>query len=177
MPQIKRWTRAKKEALMASCPFALKHLSKCHSLHGRPCPLHSGRFLSDPSGRICGLVPTGLSPGRSEAKMPGVGSIARACRKRAPSARRLLAMPVRRRQSLSYLQDCLKSTLVWQHKGLTNAGRADRPKANPPLWLNSPVVGLRSQPNGNTIRSYKRESHKSFSYRSYRTLQPLPQVA
>ena len=34
--QIKKWTRAKKEALTASCPSALKYLSKCHTVHGRP---------------------------------------------------------------------------------------------------------------------------------------------
>ena len=32
--QIKKWTRAKKEALMASRPSALKQLSKCRGVHG-----------------------------------------------------------------------------------------------------------------------------------------------
>jgi putative endonuclease len=34
--QIKKWTRAKKEALVASCSLALKNLSKCRAVHGRP---------------------------------------------------------------------------------------------------------------------------------------------
>ena len=34
--QIKKWTRAKKEALKASAPTALKRLSRCRSVHGQP---------------------------------------------------------------------------------------------------------------------------------------------
>ena len=34
--QVKKWTRVKKEALIASRPATLKRLSRCRGLHGRP---------------------------------------------------------------------------------------------------------------------------------------------